>query len=195
MMSDTITRQIQGVCEGVMQRGDWSEFHINIGRDYPVKLATKKDEVITIARLAGSQVAVWTFEEKEGNPNPHRPGENFKNRYLSNVQVGGQLDPALSQRSAPAGQTSMAAAPGGGVSGTGMPDDRGASIERQTIVKAAISLFPHETITTKEQWFAFIHDLDEWIAKPRGAVATAPAPAPAPAGDDFPSTDIDDIPF
>lgn len=201
MSDDGVVRQVQGVCEGVMERNGWCEFHINVGRQYPVKLSTKKDEIITIARLAGAQQAVWTFSEHQGGPNPHKPGEFFKNRYLSNVVVGGALDPALAGNQP--GQTSMTIAPPGASGGAGHPSSEGreASIERQTIVKAAISVFPNGAITTEDQWFALLVRLDTWMAAPRGA---APAPGgtlqadnPPPHGDGdvspFPADD--DIPF
>lgn len=191
-MSDGQMKQVQGVCEGILERGDWLEFHINIGRQYPVKLSTKKEEIKTIARLAGQQMAVWTFNETEGGPNPHRPGENFKNRYLSNVVVGGALDPALAGNQP--GQTSLAVAPTGGAAPMIGPDERGQSIERQVILKAAISVFPGGTIVTEDQWFALITRLDSWLAAPRTTQATVEAPPAAAETTPFQNAD-DDIPF
>lgn len=194
-MSDEVTtHQIQGVCEGVMMKGDWQEFHIGIGKQYPVKLSTKQEDIKALAAAAGANVAIWTYTEKQGGPNPHRPGEFFKNRYLSNVEVGGTLDPAL------AGQTSMANAPAsGGVSGGGMPSSEGRerSIERQVLVKAAIVLYPGKLIETDEEWFALLDRLDTWMEHPRPqpdkpAEAEKPAEAATPAVD---PDDSDDIPF
>lgn len=196
-MSDEVTtHQIQGFCDGVMMKGDWQEFHVNIGRQYPVKLSTKQDDIKAAALLAGTQVAVWTYTERQGGPNPHRPGEFFKNRYLSSVEVGGTLDPAL------AGQQSIPNAPtSGGVSSGGMPNPEGreVSIERQVIIKSTVGLYPAALIESDDDWFALLGRLDEWMAHPRpkaestpadtaeNAVATEPT---APGG----GTD-DDIPF
>lgn len=199
-MSDSVTKQVQGVCEGVMERGDWLEFHINIGRQYPVKLSTKKDEIKTIGRLAGQNMAVWTYNETEGGPNPHRPGENFKNRYLSNVVVGGALDPSLA--GSQPGQTSMAVAPTGGAAPVLTGEERNMSIERQTIVKALAPMLWEIKATdlSTDQWFELVDRVDAWMGKPRVTQANVeqPAPAPAPSADDFPpqsGQDDDDIPF
>lgn len=187
-MSDEVTtHQIQGTCDGVMLKGDWNEYHIGIGKQYPVKLATKHDDIKALAAAAGTQMAVWTYTEKQGGPNPHRPGEFFKNRYLSNVEVGGTLDPALAaQQTIPTGGGTAAHLPS--------PEGREKSIERQTIIKAAIAVYPTDQIKTEDDWFALLTRLDGWISeKPAEVpqptpteVATPPAAAVDPD---------DDIPF
>lgn len=191
-MSDEVTtHQIEGVCEGTMMRGDWSEFHIGIGKQYPVKLSTKQDDIKAQALAAGTQKAVWTYTEREGGPNPHRPGENFKNRYLSKVEVGGTLDPALAaQQTLPiAGATRAGSAPN--------PEGRETSIERQVIVKAAIGLYPAALVESDDDWFALLNRLDEWMAheRPKPDVGEKAAGEEKPA-EAAPTVDPDDdIPF
>ena len=185
-MSDEVTtHQIEGVCRGVMLKGDWQEFHIDIGKQYPVKLASKHEDVKAQAAAAGEQKAVWTYTERDGNPNPHKPGEFFKNRYLSKVEVGGTLDPAL------AGQSSSSNAPvGGGVSGAQMPSSEGReqSIERQTIVKAIAPLYNSEGMT-EDGFFSLLDRLDDWMGRKRAEQPQQAAEEQPPPPDD------DDIPF
>jgi hypothetical protein len=184
MSEEVTTHQIKGVCEGVMMKGDWLEFHIDIGRQYPVKLSTKQPDVKAAGQEAGKAEAVWTYTERDGNPNPHKPGEFFKNRYLSKVEVGGTLDPAL------AGQQRTSNAQGGGASGGG-EDPRGRSIERQAVVKAALVLYPSELLTTDAQWFDLIERVHVWVAEEKQEI---PKPQGQAAPTSYENPD-DDIPF
>lgn len=176
MSDEAVFKQVQGVCEGVMLKGDWHEFHINVGRQYPVKLSTKQPDIVAIANAAGQNMAVWTYKETEGAPNPHRPGENFKNRYLSKIEVGGVL--------AQQPQASTA----GGSHGGKSPDER-QSIERQTVAKAAIPAYMGARQFTEDELFAFMDRAAEWI-KGSPAVQT---PQAAPVAQTQPPDD--DIPF
>lgn len=182
-MSDEVTtHQIKGICSGVMLKGDWQEFHIDIGKQYPVKLSSKQEDVKAAVAAVGQQEAVWTYTERQGGPNPHRPGEFFKNRYLSKVEVGGVLDPALAQASP--SSTGVTHLPG--------QEGREKSIERQTIIKAAIAVCPVAEIKTLDDWFALLTRLDGWISeKPAEVAQAAPTEVATPAAPD----DDDDIPF
>jgi hypothetical protein len=192
-MSDEVTtHQIQGVCEGVMMKGDWQEFHIGIGKQYPVKLSTKQDDIKALAAAAGANVAIWTYTERQGGPNPHRPGEFFKNRYLSNVEVGGTLDPALAaQQTIPSTST----ATGGGAHHPPSPEGREVSIERQTIVKAVLA--SDWKFTDEDQLFVLLDRLDDWMARERPKAEATEKPAEErPAETAPPAVDPDDdIPF
>ena len=195
MSDDEATiHQIKGKCDGMMSRGEWREFHINIGKQYPVKLSTKQPDVIDKALAAGERDAVWTYSEKQGGANPHRPGEFFKNRYLSNVEVGGELDPTIAS-----GQMSIANAQGGGGNaGAGMPSTEGreVSIERQSLVKASLPIF--NLFDGEDAFFTFIDRLDDWMGRERAKAAVEEPEKPAePAADPNPTPpdDQDDIPF
>lgn len=101
-MSDTKTAV--GTLDGIMEKGaDWHEIHVSIpGKQYPLKISTKKAELIDAARAAGSNVMEWTYSEHDsGNPNPHRPGENFINRYFEGVAPVGTTPGAASAAAAP----------------------------------------------------------------------------------------------
>ena len=197
-MSDTVTKQIQGVCDGVMMKsGDWMEFHINIGRQYPVKLSTKQPDIQAKARAAGEMQAVWTFNETDGNPNPNKPGTFYKNRYLSDVEVGAVLSEEAQQQQDGGGGPARTGAPSGGRS-----DSERISIERQTLVKDSMHLYPIEgedKITTADQYFALLTRLDTFMASARAVPAPAaspPASQPEPAvTPNSPDDPDDDIPF
>jgi hypothetical protein len=91
-MSDAETKTVVGQCVEIEQKpgSEWVGFKINVGTQYPVKLSTKKQEIIDAGRAVGSEVATWTFKETQGNENPNRPGTYYMNRYLDKVEVGEQ---------------------------------------------------------------------------------------------------------
>jgi hypothetical protein len=185
-MSNEVTQhQVQGTCEVVQMRGDWMEFHVDIGKQYPVKLASKQPAVKDAAQaaVAAKAVAVWSYSERDGNPNPHRPGEFFKNRYLESVVIGGELDPALANQP----QTHQQEQPGA----QQLPSSAGReiSIERQTIVKAMAPLLGIDGYD-EDKFFASLDRLDDWMGRNRAEPdATKPEAAPEQQQDD------DDIPF
>lgn len=82
------TKTVIGTLAGIMEKsGEWRQIHVAVpGKQYPVKMDTKREELIVLARAAGENVMEWTYTESDsGNPNPHRPGENFINRYFEGV--------------------------------------------------------------------------------------------------------------
>jgi hypothetical protein len=190
-LSDTTeVLQIEGFCEGVMMKGDWQEFHINVGKQYPVKLSTKHDDVKALAAAAGNKPGVWSYNEKDGNPNPNKPGTFYKNRYLNSVEVGAVLSEEAKAKQAAAGGGTSSSAPAGRT-----PDER-RSIERQTIVKAAIVLYPMGLITTDDEWFALVGRIDAFVtAGPPAPAAAAPAAGPGPQEPAAAPSPDDDIPF
>lgn len=87
-MSDAATKTAVGTLAGIMEKtGGWHEIHVSLpGKEYPLKVSTKKQELVELARAAGEEVMEWTYTERDsGNPNPHRPGENYINRYFEGV--------------------------------------------------------------------------------------------------------------
>lgn len=126
---------ITGLCVGLTEKaGGWHEFQIDIGKQYPVKLATKQQEIVELGRAAmnGSTLATWTYNEVESdkiNPHSNKP---YVNRYLEGVEVGGSEKP-----------TGSVATPGSAAQVEpgllGAAKDR--SIVRQTCIKAAAALW------------------------------------------------------
>lgn len=92
-MSEAITKTIEGYCEEISERNDWTTFNINVGSQYPVKLSTKLPALIASARAVGNTPSTWKFKESEGNPNPNRPGSFYMNRYLESVEEGVTVTP------------------------------------------------------------------------------------------------------
>src|SRR5438094_669199 len=83
-------KSVVGVCESVVIKGDWHEFNILIdGNTYPLKLSTKKPDLVTLgeALAKGKVRAEWGYLERQGNPNPHRPGTFYQDRYLDSARA------------------------------------------------------------------------------------------------------------
>lgn len=142
-MSESETKQITGVCTEIAQKpgNDWVEFHIDGGGQYPVRLSTKLQPLIELGKAAGQALAVWTYEESQGNPNPNRPGSFYMNRYLSKVEVGGT-------------ETAPAATPPQGVTQSTLhhaplvPGDKDRAITRMACLRTAAMVVSAPTLTT-----------------------------------------------
>lgn len=82
------TKTATGVKQGITEKsGGWFSIEIALpGKEYPLKLDTKKQELVELARAAGENVMEWKYTETDsGTPNPHRPGSNFINRHFEGV--------------------------------------------------------------------------------------------------------------
>jgi hypothetical protein len=84
-MSETRT----GHCTETTEKSGWTTFHVDVGEQYPLKLSTKLQPVIDSARLAGSNVAEWTFKEQESDRINENTGRPYINRYLEGVNPAG----------------------------------------------------------------------------------------------------------
>ena len=88
-----MNQQIIGTVSGLEQRnGGWVAVAILApGKEYPVKLSTKKQELIQQAQQMMGQVVTAGYNEAEGNSiNPHT-GTPYINRYLEAIAFG-QVD-------------------------------------------------------------------------------------------------------
>jgi len=88
-----MNQQIVGTVSGLEQRnGGWVAVAILApGKEYPVKLSTKKVELIQQAQQMMGQVVTAGYNEAEGNSiNPHT-GTPYINRYLEAIAFG-QVD-------------------------------------------------------------------------------------------------------
>lgn len=127
------TKTVIGTLAGIMEKtGDWRELHVAIpGKQYPVKMSTKKEELIVLARAAGDNVMEWTYTEKDsGKPNPHQPGTNFLDRYFEGVAPLTAEQQTVQTRSTPD------SAP----SGEGMSKDEWARKDRAGDLRACIAI-------------------------------------------------------
>ncbi len=150
-MSDAISKQIEGVCEEISEKNGWTSFAINVGSQYPVRLSTKLPALIEKGRAAGQDRAVWTFKESQGGENPNKPGTFYTNRYFDDVEVGGSV-------SAPAASSS------GTPRNSPTADETRGSIERQTIVKAAMAHYPVGLVKTNADFFALLLELEAFCS-------------------------------
>lgn len=80
-----------GACAEISERGDWTTFHIDTGGKYPVKLASKKSEIIELGRAASRNGGEfdWTYNEVESDRINEHTGKPFINRYLEGVEPAG----------------------------------------------------------------------------------------------------------
>jgi hypothetical protein len=129
------TKQIVGQCHEVSEKNGWTTFAVSIvGKQYPVKLSTKKDEIVAAARAVGTQVATWTFTETESDQtNPHT-GSPYVNRYLNTVVAG--ASPAAGEPAPTQPRSSSEAAHEPMLNG-----DKDRVITRLAVLKAAAQLY------------------------------------------------------
>jgi len=87
-MSETIV----GTCASIIKKtSGWYEFEIMApGKQYPVRLATKKQELVELARAAHSDTMTWTYNETESDKVNEHTGKPFLNRYLEGVDFADQ---------------------------------------------------------------------------------------------------------
>lgn len=88
-------KSVVGTCQAVEQKpgSEWIRFLVEMqGKQYPLRLDTRDDDVIAKAKAVGAGVATWTFNEVESEKINQRSGKPYINRYLEDVALGG--DPA-----------------------------------------------------------------------------------------------------
>lgn len=81
-----------GISQAVTEKAaGWVEFEIDVGSQYPVRLATKQSEIIELGRAAhrGGEKMDWLYTEKESDKINERSGKPFVNRYLNGVAPAG----------------------------------------------------------------------------------------------------------
>ncbi len=188
-----------GACEEISEKNGWTSFAVNVGTQYPVRLQTKLPAIIEQARAVGGEVATWHYKESQGNPNPNRPGEFYKNKYLESVEAGGATITPPAGGSAPAPQQRPVESAHGPVS----LGDKDRLISRQVCLKAAASLVAPlaaedpaleamKAAKRFEQWL--YRDIDP-LPSSSGAETPQPPAAPDRGPDNTPDYDPDDVPF
>ncbi len=177
------TETIRGVCESVEIKSGWHKFNINIGKNFPVALSTKKESLIAQAQAVGERQCDWVFTPKESDKINEHTQKPYVNRWLEEVhEVEFEVtSPATHAKHVAVKAAAVAADPTRG------------SIERQTIVKAALPLYPDGLLKTEQQFFALLSKLEEFCAG-SVTVATLDEAIVAAAGVGEIISD-DDIPF
>ena len=94
-MQQMVTGQV-GTLE--QRQSGWVAVHINVpGRQYPVKLSTKKTEIIGQAQSMQGQMVDALYNEVTGDSiNPHT-NQPYINRYLEALAPAGQMGPVQQQ--------------------------------------------------------------------------------------------------
>ena len=95
MSDDALT--VVGTNGGITEKANgWFEVAVAIpGKQYPVKLSTKKSEIVDAVReLGAGEVGTFSYKETESdriNPHTEKP---YINRYLEGVEKGGTVSTA-----------------------------------------------------------------------------------------------------
>ncbi len=176
MSDEAVKVQYEGVCEEITEKNGWTQFSINVGTKYPVRLSTKLPALIEQGRAAGQQNAVWSAKESQGGENPNKPGTFYTNRYLDGVEVGGTVSAPAANASGDAPRTT----------GTRNDDGTRGSIERQVIIKEMVQHYPAIDSLSVDAWWGLMGELEEFLANG--------VPKVAPVLDEHGAT-ADDIPF
>lgn len=84
------TKTVVGTRAGITEKtSGWFTVEVEVpGSQYPLRLDTKREELLKEVRAIGSSIATWTYTENESdrvNPHNNRP---YINRYLEAVELG-----------------------------------------------------------------------------------------------------------
>ena len=105
--TEPVDRQIVGQLTAYENRSNgWVRFSIQEqGRQYPVKVDTKKQEIIQIAMALGGQIVVAAVREQQSEAiNPHN-GQPYTNRYLNEIALAGTQQPVMQPQPQPQPQS------------------------------------------------------------------------------------------
>lgn len=92
MSDDSVQATVVGTNGGITERSNgWFEVAVAVpGKQYPVKLSTKKTEIIDAVRALGQGVVgTFSYTEMESDRINERTNKPFINRYLDGVVAGG----------------------------------------------------------------------------------------------------------
>ncbi len=144
---------VNGLLSGMEARGNagWMRYSIlEEGKQYPVKVDTRKPEIIAACQaLMGQQVSAKINVQDSGNANPNQPGTNFLNRYLNEIGAlsNGAFPQTAATNVAPPAQQQQAAQQATNVAQPQQqaanpfsPDARDLKIYRQVAWKTAVEL-------------------------------------------------------
>lgn len=85
-MSDSVALTAEGTLDRITkdETTGWYTFEIDTGGKWPLKLKTKKSDIVDSVKAHGRAPGVFHYQESDGNINP-RTGDPYKNRYISKV--------------------------------------------------------------------------------------------------------------
>lgn len=81
---------VVGTVQGITEKpSGWTSVEILVpGKNYPVRLDTKRTEVIDQVRAVGAQTATFSYTEVESDKINEKSGRPYINRYLEAVELG-----------------------------------------------------------------------------------------------------------
>lgn len=194
-MTDTL--EATGKVTGFeMKSGGMRVFSVDTGGQWPLKVATKKEDIIAqgLEALEWDAATVRYTESDSKNINEHT-GEPFKNRYVQSF---------LPQTPAEAKAAAEAAKQGGGFMRARPPEER-LSIERQSALKTAFGFGAYKLAqckTSEERaelelyLFGLATRLEAHVARPAEDTPVGTDDEPPPLTDaDAPPIVDEDVPF
>ena len=92
MSDESAVLTVVGKNDGIKEKAQgWHEVEVSVpGKNYPVRLATKRTALIDALRATIGQVATFTYTETDSNRTNPNTGNPYKNRYLESVEAGAQ---------------------------------------------------------------------------------------------------------
>jgi hypothetical protein len=202
MMTESTDKVAVGLLTGMEPRqGGWFRFAVNEpGKQYPIRVDTKKPEIIEQAKSLMGQSVKITFGEVQSeniNPNNNQP---YTNRYLNQIALAGQGDVSTTTTAQPAGGSTPPAQQGSVVEMDGMkmrPDQaKELRIMRECSAKLAVEMATAGLLPPEQQNVAGLVAASEaWVAyftygpsrfgvqafNAAGVVEQAPPPPEEPA--------------
>lgn len=134
-------KTVFGICTEIRERSGWITFHIDVaGLKYPVKLVTKKTEVVEAARAVGQSPSTWTYNEVESETVNEHTGKPYIKRYLESVELGGSGSPPPAGTSYGSSASTTNEPPRTGLTGA----DKDRAITRMACLKAAAQTLGYE---------------------------------------------------
>lgn len=87
-MSDELT--VVGKYKEIKEKASgWYEVEVDIGKQYPLRLATKRTSLLDAVRATKGATSTYTYKESESERINENTGKPYTNRYLEGVEVGG----------------------------------------------------------------------------------------------------------
>lgn len=82
-----MSESVVGTLEGIIEKPNgWFEIQVAMpGKQYPLRLGTKKQEYVELARAAGTNVMAWAYTEQESEKINEHTGKPYVNRYFEGV--------------------------------------------------------------------------------------------------------------
>lgn len=206
-------KYVIGTLAGIEEKpSGWMVAKVSMpGKQYPLKLETKKEEIIDQARAARGQTATWKYTEHESDTINERSGKPYINRHLEAVKVGEHLPAGYV---ADAGSTSTSSARGNdrsngeGGDGEGLTKEEWLAKDRASDLRACIAIasaalqhtIPPDPGTAELNVFneRVLHLATAWRRVVTAERMDTPVPSEPPAdpgGEERPPPPDDDIPF